>query len=78
MNYRQKTKQSTKHTITFSVNENPNIKNCKYKRVVYVMNNLIEDLDKRLTDMLGINCIGRCKEKNTNEKFMDDLVMKKY
>ena len=28
--YRQKTKQSTNQIITFSVNNNPNIKNCKY------------------------------------------------
>ena len=77
MMYRQKTKSSTKHTITFSTNENPEIKNCKYKRVVYVMDNLIEDLNKRLTDILGIDCIGRCKENNTNQRFMEDLTMRK-
>tara|TARA_R110000796_G_scaffold234334_1_gene352978 strand:+ start:2341 stop:3723 length:1383 start_codon:yes stop_codon:yes gene_type:complete len=77
MNYRQKSLNKTKHILTFSTNENPNIKNNKYKRVVYVMNNFIETLNKRLTDMLGIECIGRCKEKNTNEKFMSDLSMRK-
>lgn len=68
--YRQKTKQSTNQIITFSVNNNPNIKNCKYKRVVYVMKEYIDNLNIRLTEMLGIKCEGVCKEKNITTNFL--------
>jgi len=76
--YRQKTKMSSTHIITFSTTNNPNLKkNSKYKRVVYVMDNLVNDLNKRLTDILGIECIAKPKERGVLSRFMENEEIKK-
>ena len=75
--YRQKTKMSSTHIITFSTTNNPNIKkNSKYKRVVYVMDYLVNDLNKRLTDILGIKCIAKPKERGVLSRFMENEEIK--
>lgn len=74
--YRQKTQPTSLHMITFSINNNPNIKTSKYKRVVYVMEEYINDLNKRLTDILGIKCEGKQKESGVQTNFIEDITNK--